>query len=374
MNGKKLFSERWKEEKRYQKEVIRGVVDLVTFLYILGPLLFIIPYIYIELWHMPSLYWSEKLPITFLLLLLVAAGAGSIRFYVQEADKVFLLQVKSVIADMKRQGAVVALGFIILKSLLLTAAVLPILYHFYDYSMRDAALIVGWLSMYGWLVAMVRLTVSGKWRMKFVHAFFVLLFMLNVQVLMNPFIFLAEGAVVLGVTWMFFKYSVRSTGKLDAEIEEERRERHRYLGLIFQASMETDTAAAPGGKRPWFYRKSGRMFSSESSSIYLLEGLFKAFLRRREWVIGYLQILGLCMLGVLLLPVWAKFLMLLVGLLFLLSWTRYIFEQLLTSPFFFVVPFREEEEGVVWKNFRNTLFGVAALLLCVEMGVLLFGV
>ncbi|SIS38636.1 ABC transporter permease [Salimicrobium flavidum] len=373
MKGKKLFVERWKEEKRYQKEVMSGVVDLVTFLYIIGPLLFIIPYIYIELWRMPSLYWSENLPITLLLLLLAAAGGGSFRFYVKEADKLFLLQLNGVIAEMKRHGGLVTFGFIMLKSFLLTVAALPILYNFYGYSIGDAGLIVGWLSFYGWLVAMAKLTVTGKWRLKFVHAFLILLFMGNVQFFMEPGIFLVEGAVVLVVIWLFFKHSILRTGNLDVEIEEERRARQRYLGLIFQASMETETPVGPGGKRPFFYRKSGRMFTSEASSSYLLEGLFKAFLRRKEWV-GYFQILGLSMLGVLLLPLWAKFLVLLTGLLFLHSWLRYIFEQLLTSLFFFVVTFRKEDESLVWKKFRNTLFGIAALLLCLEIGVLILGV
>ncbi|WXB83231.1 ABC transporter permease [Bacillus subtilis subsp. subtilis] len=132
MNGRTLFFRRLFDYYKYQFKVLHAVIDWTVALYIVLPAIAFVIYQYIDLMNGRGLLyeWSEVAEWRWLYAVCVLIMfTGSIRTFLMEADKVFLLQKKEIIYQLKRYALLYSFLATLAKWLLLFFIVLPLISH-----------------------------------------------------------------------------------------------------------------------------------------------------------------------------------------------------------------------------------------------------
>nr|WGD57389.1 ABC transporter permease [Bacillus subtilis]WGD77362.1 ABC transporter permease [Bacillus subtilis]WGD80271.1 ABC transporter permease [Bacillus subtilis]WGD84632.1 ABC transporter permease [Bacillus subtilis]WGD95267.1 ABC transporter permease [Bacillus subtilis] len=133
MNGRTLFFRRLFDYYKYQFKVLHAVIDWTVALYIVLPAIAFVIYQYIDLMNGRGLLyeWSEVAEWRWLYAVCgLIMFTGSIRTFLMEADKVFLLQKKEIIYQLKRYALLYSFLVTMAKWLLLFFIVLPLISHF----------------------------------------------------------------------------------------------------------------------------------------------------------------------------------------------------------------------------------------------------
>lgn len=117
---------------KYQFKVLHAVIDWTVALYIVLPAIAFVIYQYIDLMNGRGLLyeWSEVAEWRWLYAVCgLIMFTGSIRTFLMEADKVFLLQKKEIIYQLKRYALLYSFLVTMAKWLLLFFIVLPLISH-----------------------------------------------------------------------------------------------------------------------------------------------------------------------------------------------------------------------------------------------------
>ncbi|OJH61821.1 ABC transporter permease, partial [Bacillus subtilis] len=117
---------------KYQFKVLHAVIDWTVALYIVLPAIAFVVYQYIDLMNGSGLLyeWSEVAEWRWLYAVCVLIMlTGSIRTFLMEADKVFLLQKKEINYQLKRYALLNYFLATLSKWMLLFFIVLPLIFH-----------------------------------------------------------------------------------------------------------------------------------------------------------------------------------------------------------------------------------------------------
>jgi ABC-2 type transport system permease protein len=357
MTGEKLIIQRFMKESKYQWGIIRTVLDWTILLYLAIPAVVIAPFLYVDVWENIHQYWSPSLPIALLLApVLFLAASGNLRTYLTEADLLFLLQRKKILHRLKLYGFLSSLLRLILGVGAIIILILPILFKIYQFQPTDVLWLYIAVSAYRLLFLTLKKVINRplyKW-LCFPTAYIVsIVLILNIA----PILYGIGSIVLILILFTFHITQIAKTNRwFLKEIEIEDTERARYIKLILNFSMEVEKEEFKQKTRPlFFWRKSGRLFTERSQENGLLEILLKAFLRNRGYLVTYFQIIMVTISAIIMLPLGLKWLVFMAFYIFLNFWLKSLFNKMLSSHFFTVVPYNKELSTTIWIRFKKRM-------------------
>ena len=346
MTSKQLVWNRFKENWKYQWSVVRSVIDWTVFVYLILPAVVIFLFTYRSWWlELPE--WSEHitLPIVFALFFLFL-WRQHFRTFIQEPDRIFLKKHERLFLGMKKGGIILSYIKQMLTILFLCLLIAPFWFQHLQLTGVDMVFFASlWLSV-KWLVMGIKgrldVTVRG-WRSFFrgIPLVFGVLFLWE----MAHFLF--KEHMTIGMLFFIFfnvmisvllvKRRFTSTHHFDHDLAIEQLEKTKWIHMIFQFSWDIEKVSTQSNKRnkPFLFPKSNRLFKKRTPTNGFLELFIKVIARDRQYILAFLQIVGITTGAIFVLPpLWLKIGMAFSGILFLLSWLNYVWQRVVgTHPF-----------------------------------------
>src|SRR5699024_4705318 len=124
------------------------------------------------------------------------------------------------------------------------------------------------------------------------------------------------------------------------------------------------------GKQPILFRHSRKLFRQQTKKNGLLELLLKGFLRNKTLMSSYIQLIGFSLAGVILLPAMVKWIVFLIFISIVHSWLKHVYDYLLKSRFFEIVPYDQNSLPAVWNRFRRWI-GIPSILFVGSLTIIL---
>jgi ABC-2 type transport system permease protein len=294
----RLFLIRLKNNGKEQFRVWNSVLDWTVWLYLVIPGLVIFGGLYRELWQrLPE--WAIDVPWTALypVVIFVLMAFGRIRTYVEEADRLFLLQRPRWLQMLKRYGMFYSFLKQALVLLIPFAILLPFLIRAegMEWEHIGAAYLYAWL--YGMFTSMVfhqLKNIARGWRQWLLQL--VTLIVLAAAYLI-PMLMLSPGSsrfipawIGMSLVFLLSLFVCLRTGiHYEAEVRSERNA--RLSSTEFLMSRIIPSKPIVKVKRPLLFRRSQRLFGGTDAGTLLAEMRLKAFLRSmmplRVWI-GFL--------------------------------------------------------------------------------------
>lgn len=286
----------------FQYRAWKMAVDWVIALYIVLPATAVLVYQYIQWWaHTPV--WLEGVPYTiFRAYLFVAAITGTIRYYVDEADQLFLVQRTSWFRRLIRTGA----AFSLTVSALVLAAVgmllYPLLHNGYGVDPLEAIflfLLTYLVKIYlmlgkqhlelvasGWKSVAIRLVATPLLAAVFG-------FLTHWTAVSHLYAALIALCLALPLVWLV-PARIRARGTFYKDAQREREERMKLAGMLMSAAgYRAPRKTRSKKKRPFLFPASRKLFKERSQENVLAESLIKGILRNSS----KLKLAGLLLLA-----------------------------------------------------------------------------
>ncbi|WP_042458943.1 ABC transporter permease [Neobacillus dielmonensis] len=341
MKGKDLFFRRWVKGWKYQYNVIKSVADWTVMLYIIIPAAVFFSIIYRSWWsELPTWFHDIPLILIFSIFYLIS-WAGTIRTYVEEADKVFLIKKNDLIWKLKKYGYYYS---IILQTLTVVAAIfilLPFLLHHYH---------MGWLEITSWGIYFISLKACFMFikyllrntlsRISQIIVGIVVFFVFS---WINQWIFIIIGkgnflplfigcGMVLSVLVYFSLRQLRFNRSMDRLIDMEQERKTSLIQFFFAAAPEMEKPVVIKRNKPLLFRKSKRIFKKRTPITGFMELFIKTFIRNKSYVRGYLTLISVTTIAMVRVPpIWIKVLIFLGFLFMLRSWLTIIWNKVFSS-------------------------------------------
>ncbi|MCY7863954.1 ABC transporter permease [Bacillus spizizenii] len=363
MNGRTLFFRRLFDYYRYQFKVFHAVIDWTVALYIVLPALAFVIYQYIDLMNGRGLFyeWSEMMEWRWLYAVCVLiVCTGSIHTFLMEADKVFLLQKKEIIYQLKQYALMYSFLVTLAKWLLLFFIVLPFISHIT--LAESTALLCYLFGLHTTFLALkqdrIRKPRSISRRIAEILFRAVLFSGSAVLIVFTEWRLLA----LIGILFLIFAF-VRGWKKtalfsaFEAEVTEEKKSRLALAGLVMMMSQEAGIPKVKDRlrRRPLLYRNSKRIFKRRTILTGYKELFFKVTLRNGEYARQMYMLLSAFTVLIFVSPIWLK----LIALLVYTSVCRYIltliFDKVMDTPFLIGADKESDEYYRARKSCINTL-------------------
>jgi len=337
----KLFLIRLFSECKLQYDAWKTAVDWTVALYIVLPAIAVGIYQY-RLWWATSPGWAGIIPIdvVFAVCFLFAWG-GTIRIFLEDGDQVFLVHHAKWKIHIMSLGIAYSLLFFVLQGVLFFILLAPFLILQYRFSLSRliglfliTVLLKGSLGLARQLLS---LRYYGWRHFCLEKGFFFLGFLLFVSlapwVLSSPTTLGAGIAALLAANGVLLFRRLGKKGCFFADIEREQSERMKYIRFLLSLSGQKVREARKKRIRPWLFRNSNSIFVKTDPHNRLVELTIKIFLRNRQQLLLYLQLILICLLIVIGVPkAWSA-----------LMWAAFAF--ILSSY-----------SGVTWKEFTGGEF------------------
>ncbi len=378
MNGRTLFFRRLFDYYRYQFKVFHAVIDWTVALYIVLPALAFVIYQYIDLMNGRGLFyeWSEMMEWRWLYAVCVLiVCTGSIHTFLMEADKVFLLQKKEIIYQLKQYALMYSFLVTLAKWLLLFFIVLPFISHIT--LAESTALLCYLFGLHTTFLALkqdrIRKPRSISRRIAEILFRAVLFSGSAVLIVFTEWRLLA----LIGILFLIFAF-VRGWKKtalfsaFEAEVTEEKKSRLALAGLVMM--MMSQEAGIPKVKdrlrrKPLLYRNSKRIFKRRTILTGYKELFFKVTLRNGEYARQMYMLLSAFTVLIFVSPIWLK----LIALLVYTGVCRYIltliFDKVMDTPFLIGADKESDEYYRARKSCINTLHYAFAVFCFVAAAV-----
>ena len=356
MIGKQLFFRRLREEIGFQTRVLRSVFDWSIILYMVIPAFIVMGFVYIEMWQDVHLYWSDDIPLFLLVgIALLLLLRGNFRTFLYEADTLFLLQQSYIFYPLKKWSFHYSLLRLFAETGGLIILILPILCLAYGYRTTEVLLLFVFLFSCRLLMITIKKIVTQnvlKWSL------LIMIWLLAIYsfTVLSSWILFGINIVTIGIVYVVYRtYYVQSKSYFLQDLDLEREERSRYISLIFGFSTEVEKSPKIRGTKPRFFFPSRKIFQNQDQRerYGLLELLLKSFLRNAVLLSGYINLIGISIIALFIMPVWAKWFIFFAFILFINSWIKSIYEKLLDHQFFTVIPYDEQCLPFVWTLFRR---------------------
>ncbi|MFW2109937.1 ABC transporter permease [Bacillus spizizenii] len=363
MNGRTLFFRRLFDYYRYQFKVFHAVIDWTVALYIVLPALAFVIYQYIDLMNGRGLFyeWSEMMEWRWLYAVCVLiVCTGSIHTFLMEADKVFLLQKKEIIYQLKQYALMYSFLVTLAKWLLLFFIVLPFISHIT--LAESTALLCYLFGLHTTFLALkqdrIRKPRSISRRIAEILFRAVLFSGSAVLIVFTEWRLLA----LIGILFLIFAF-VRGWKKtalfsaFEAEVTEEKKSRLALAGLVMMMSQEAGIPKVKDRlrRKPLLYRNSKRIFKRRTILTGYKELFFKVTLRNGEYARQMYMLLSAFTVLIFVSPIWLK----LIALLVYTGVCRYIltliFDKVMDAPFLIGADKESDEYYRARKSCINTL-------------------
>lgn len=272
----------------FQYKAWRMAIDWTVALYGLVPALFFAGYQY-HAWYQELPVWMEPVSFgTVRSVLYLFTVAGTVRYYVLEADQLFLVQREGWFRRMMGWGAGFSLAVHTLWTVLLGAALYPLLARAFGVTPTETAVLfvlVGlfkvyvmlgkqWLGMRfaGWMNIVVR-------ALLFAPAGFVFGFLSGLPTKEPVWAWAAAAALALPLFFLL-RARIRLRGAFYHDVRREQQEKMKIAGMLLSAGgYRAPKKAKLRRKKPLLFPGSGRLFRQRTPENVFAESLIKAAFR-----------------------------------------------------------------------------------------------
>ncbi|PLS14900.1 hypothetical protein CVD28_25610 [Bacillus sp. M6-12] len=334
-----IFLGRLIREWKFQYGVIKTIADWTILLYLFIPGAAIGTMIYRSWWVDPPI-WSLEMPLeVYYIVLLLLTFLGQYRTFTEEADKVFLAKHKPLYTGMKRWGYLYSAASQVLGITAAVLIMLPLLLNIHNFSLSDSAALAAFFIGIRLLISSVKVYISNiesVWKRKLASlAMYNAAANFAVLILWEPAWLMFIEGVIFGAASVFLYYPrTKLSGYIDQEVAIERKQRVKYINLIFTMANEIENSKVVTKKKPLLYRNSKRMYRKRHPLNGFKELFFKLFIRDFGTLVSYYQIVAVIVTAIVILPpLWLKLPISLGLLLVLYLWLLNIWDKLtLANP------------------------------------------
>lgn len=284
--------------KRNWKDQIRAwgsVLDWSVWLYLLIPGIIIGVGLYLEVWEqMPD--WAAKVPwgVLYPIALFIMLIFARIRIFVEEADRLFLLQRPEWFQVLKRLGLLYSIAMKAVMLLLPFALLLPYLLLSAELAPAQLAMAYAYTLIVGIGMSSARQLIKGRFKESLRGLIETGIVIAAGALYLVPMLVRTEDAKPLGmamiaaaaVMCILVAANLRSKVQFEAEVAAERESRMKTTELLMSQVIESKPFVR--FKRPYVFRKSQRLFRGDDAGTLLAELRLKAFVRGtshvRVWI------------------------------------------------------------------------------------------
>ncbi|MFE4572467.1 ABC transporter permease [Paenibacillus chitinolyticus] len=286
MTPAKLFKRRLFDDWTYQYRILRTAVDWTVAVYLIVPAL-IFAFIYYSAWLRTPPEWFGYIPASLVAVFLyLFAWSGTVRFFIEEADQLFLVRSEGWMPAIKRRGLLYSLALQALTTALLAGALLPLLRA--EGSGGALKLAALFLAVYaakvnlGLLRQLAALAWAGWKRVAVSIALFAagfLIYWACVQlILADTAAGYLAGPLLLAAAVPLGRRRLRAAGAFHADVQREREARLKLASLMLRGIVE---GKKPRQRRvPLLLGRSQRVVRGTGASAVLADSLVKSVLRR----------------------------------------------------------------------------------------------
>lgn len=329
MTPSRLFFARWKRNGKEQLRAWNSVFDWSVWIYLLIPGLVIFGGLYRELWgKMPD--WALQMPWTSLypVVLFIVLAIGRIRIFVEEADRLFLLQRPAWIQALKRWGIAFSFTKQALVLLLPFGLLLPFLLIAEGMEWLEIGSAYLYTFVFGMSMSLASHLMLGKargWR-KWVLDIIVLIVLAAAY--LYPMLALSStpaafelAVIAIMLIFLVLLVLVLRTGiQFEAEVKQDRDARMRSTEFLMSQVIESKPRVRL--KRPILFRRSQRIFRKCDAGTMLAEMRLKALVRRLTMLRIWLSFISISSYALTLVPASASFLVIVLLVFLGASWLR----------------------------------------------------
>ncbi|WP_171685751.1 ABC transporter permease [Paenibacillus planticolens] len=346
-NSFQLFARRVRSDWFYQYKALRTAVDWVIAFYFVIPLMIVAGYQYYSWWAaQPS--WFSWIPL-FLVgtVFYLFAWLGTIRYFVEEGDQLFLRQNRRWFQHLMLLGYRYSLVLQGITTLLLTLVFLPLLVQTYAFGVPQ--IVCFWLLTYllkinlGLLRQLLALRIQGilLWLLRVVGfaGLFFLYQMLVTGVSHSANYIWAILLLLLGLVVFLSKIRLQEKGAFSADIARERDARMRIVSLMLIRVMERKRK--PRRRRPLLFRSSQRLFKGKGAGNGIADLLAKSFFRNSTQWKQTIQFAVLISAAMFILPGPLKITIWILAACVLAFWRKSFCKDELTAPFLNLFPIQD---------------------------------
>jgi ABC-2 type transport system permease protein len=350
MTFKQLFTRRVYSDWRFQYRTIRTAVDWTVALYIVIPALLIAGYHYLSWWEAPP-EWFAWIPYSVVLFICyLFAWSGTIRFFVEEGDQLFLRAKTSWFEPFMQLGW--RYSFVIqgVTTLLLMVVLLPLLKHAYSFNGWDMLCLFALTYVFKMILGVGRQLISlhlhgfSLWASR-IGVVLVSYIVYRLPVMQIPAyallswgscLLLLAGLVVLG------RLRLRQKSAFLADVAREREARMRIAALMLMGIIEKKRA--PLRKRPFLFSGSRRVIRGRGSSKAMAELLVKAFIRNSsQWRLS-LQFVAVVSVAMFLVPLPIGIVLWLTAAIMLAVWRKAFCKEVMTASFLTLFHYKKSDQ------------------------------
>ncbi|WP_186328270.1 ABC transporter permease [Paenibacillus sp. 32O-W] len=375
---KLLVRRRIKENAGFQWKALRQAVDWTVALYIVIPALFFAGLQYYT-WISSPPDWFAFIPFplcAFVLFLYVCSG--KLRFFLENADQLILLQHPHWIRELRRTGLIYSLTKQFLLTALIMALLAPFLIRIYSVNVPY----VVWLGIFTFL-SKWNLQLIQKWldsrypglRNLWLHiVWFVISCAVYISVSywllpIQPLALLISLVLVL-TGQILWRSKVGDLRTIQQDIKSDYEAKMLLAGFILAYSVPARPKSSR--KRPFLFRSSNRLFKKRNSVNGLAEAGIKLFFRNRSSVMLYIQLVSVCSFAMLTLPDPMKWVLWLAAAFLLASMVKLAAKETRSGPLLGMFPWKD---GVIREAARKSV-GLAVIpgfaVISAVMGAALF--
>jgi ABC-2 type transport system permease protein len=335
----RLFIRRVGSDWSYQYRALRLVVDWIVVLYVVIPLMIVAGYQYHSWWQAQPVWFGwMTIPVVTAIFYLFA-WLGTIRYFVEEGDQLFLRQNESWFKHVMSLGWRYSLFLQGVTTLLLVALFLPLLVKAFFFTEGQV------LSLFI-LTYLLKVNLGLARQMLALHLYGIVLWLLRIALFVGIF-FLYEAIVthfndrpLYGWTGMLVlvvllvslsKIRLQQKGAFFADIARESDSRMRIVSLLLIRVVRRKSK--PNRKHPILFGRSQRLFRGTGTSVGLSDFLVKSFFRSgTQWrfTIQFVVVMGAALFflpGILKIVIWIA------AACLLAYWRKRFCKEELNAPF-----------------------------------------
>ncbi|WP_189017214.1 ABC transporter permease [Paenibacillus marchantiophytorum] len=372
-----LFTRRVRSDWYFQYKALRMAVDWIIAIYFVIPLIIVAGYQYYSWWVKQPDWFSWITPMVVAVVFYLFTWLGTIRYFVEEGDQLFLRQNQTWFHHLMVLGYRYSLVLQGLTTLLLILVFLPLLMQSYAYSVTQV--IAFWLLTYvlklnfGLMRQLLALRFYGivLWLLRiviFAGAFFMYQFIVKEA---DHALYNWVAILLLVVLFVFLtRARLQEKGTFFADIARERDARMRIVSLMLIRVLEKKRK--PTRKYPLFFARSQRLFKGKGAGNGLADLLTKSFYRSgTQWkqTLQFVVVLSGAMFA---LPGAIKIIVWIIAACLLVFWRKSFCKDELRAPFLTLFPIQDTDKHQALQTAIPVLVLPAIVLISLFAGISFF--
>ncbi|MFS0864489.1 ABC transporter permease [Fredinandcohnia sp. 179-A 10B2 NHS] len=374
--GSNIFLQRLRKELSFQWNIFRSVIDWTIFIYLFVPALAIIGYNYYLLWvSQPDWVVAIPLPV-YLSVLYFFCWQGYIRTFLEEADQLFLIQKNKALIELKKRTRDFYLYGYILGILSILIIMLPFLYNHFSLTWIQISLIGFYLCSLRTAILITKQyldDIQSTWK-KWLYSslLFILLGLFTLSIIQwslysFEYLLIFVGLIQLVISFFYSSLRMKKKTTFLQDVKNDKIQKLKLMKMIFIFSEYVEKVPEQRKRNPLFYRNSKRIYNIRNRRKALQELYIKVFIRNKGYLLQYLQITGVTVTAILVIPpVWIKCLLLLGYSLLIQSWLKVVYKRVMANHFIVTVrkddPVRFQAERFVVNAFSLPVICIVGII------------